>query len=149
MITRRVAVRGIIFKDGKLFCQKLRAKNSTGVNAFWSTPGGGLDPGEGLIDGLKREMIEETGIKPVVGELLFMQQFAENDKEHLEFFFHIKNVDDYNAIELEKTAHGLLEVNDMKFVDPASETILPAFLRTKDIQSTIEQQGSVEIISYL
>lgn len=29
---------------------------------FWTTPGGGLDPGEGLEDGLRRELLEETGL---------------------------------------------------------------------------------------
>jgi 8-oxo-dGTP pyrophosphatase MutT (NUDIX family) len=29
---------------------------------FWATPGGGLDPGEQLEDGLRRELHEETGL---------------------------------------------------------------------------------------
>jgi 8-oxo-dGTP pyrophosphatase MutT (NUDIX family) len=48
--TRRVNVRAIIFKEGKLFAQQLKVNG--GINAFWSTPGGGLDPNESLIDGL-------------------------------------------------------------------------------------------------
>jgi ADP-ribose pyrophosphatase YjhB (NUDIX family) len=34
---------------------------------FWTTPGGGLDPGEGFEDGLRRELREETGL----GEVAF------------------------------------------------------------------------------
>lgn len=55
---RRVNVRGIIINNqGKIFCQKLKANEQKNQN-FWCTPGGGLDMGESLLDGLRREMIE-------------------------------------------------------------------------------------------
>jgi ADP-ribose pyrophosphatase YjhB (NUDIX family) len=149
MITRRIAVRGIILKDGKIFCQKLQNKTTGRVNSFWATPGGGLDPGESLAKGLEREMIEETGITPQIGNLLFIQQFIEGEKEHLEFFFHIKNVDDYEAIDLSGTTHGLIEIADMEFVDPTAGNVLPKFLQTIDIQKAIDQQKPTEVFSYI
>jgi len=149
MVTRRIAVRGIILKDGKVFCQKLQDKTTGRVNGFWSTPGGGLDPGEGLVAGLKREMIEETGISPEIGNLLFIQQFVEGEKEHLEFFFHIKNVDNYESIDLSQTTHGLIEINDMEFVDPTEGNVLPKFLQTIDISGAIEQNKPTEVVSYI
>ena len=149
MITRRVATRGIIFKDGKIFCQKLHDKTTGRVNGFWSTPGGGLDPGESLVAGLTREMIEETGIAPEVSNLLFIQQFVENEQEQLEFFFHIKNVDDYETIDLSQTTHGLIEINDMDFVDPTEGNVLPKFLQTIDISGAIGQNKPTEVVSYI
>jgi 8-oxo-dGTP pyrophosphatase MutT (NUDIX family) len=149
MITRRIAVRGIILKDGKIFCQKLQDKKTGRLNDFWSTPGGGLDPGESLVTGLEREMIEETGIRPDIGNLLFIQQFTEGEKEHLEFFFHIKNVDDYETIDLSQTTHGLIEINDMEFVDPTAGNVLPKFLQTVDINDAIEQQKPTQVFSYI
>lgn len=149
MITRRIAVRSIILKDGKLFCQKLQDKKTGRLNSFWSTPGGGLDPGESLVAGLKREMIEETGIVPEIGNLLFIQQFAEGEKEHIEFFFHIKNASDYETIDLSQTTHGLAEINDMEFIDPTAGNILPDFLQTIDIAAAIEQQKPTEVFTYI
>ena len=51
----KITVRGIIHLDGKLFLQKL--KHGSQTRSFWSTPGGKLDAGEGLISGLRREII--------------------------------------------------------------------------------------------
>jgi ADP-ribose pyrophosphatase YjhB (NUDIX family) len=133
MQERRIAVRGIIFKDGKLLCQKLTAYRRDDRD-FWCTPGGGLDIGEQLEDGLRREMIEETGIDPKIGRLLFMQQFSEDGKkEQMEFFFLIENPEDYMAINLEETTHGVLEIEQVEFINPKTEVVLPAFLQTIDL----------------
>lgn len=133
MQERRIAVRGIIFKDGKLLCQKLTAYRRDNRD-FWCTPGGGLDMGELLEDGLKREMIEETGIEPKIGRLLFMQQFTEDGKkEQMEFFFLIENPEDYEVIDLAATSHGVEEVELVEFIDPKEHVVLPDFLQEIDL----------------
>ena len=137
MAARRVNVRGIIFKDGKLLVTKFRQKDDS-ESTYWGTFGGGLDIGESFAIGLHREMIEETGVAPEIGNLLFMQQFNDGKKEHLELFFHIKNANDYAEIKLEETSHGILELVRQKFVDPKSNFILPAFLSEIDIQAHID-----------
>lgn len=138
---RRVCVRGIIFKDGKLFCQELKNKDGTG-RGFWCVPGGGLEFGESLIDGVRREIVEETGVTPAVGKLLFVQQYSEDTttsehdtQEFLEFFFHIENPADFEEINLESTSHGMLEVSRCDFIDPRANIILPKFLQILDIES--------------
>ena len=138
MATRRIATRGIIFKNGKLLCQKLTAYRRQDRD-FWCTPGGGLDDGETLQDGLHREMIEETGITPKIGRLLFVQQFSEDgEKEQMEFFFHIENADDYESIDLATTTHGEEEIEQVAFIDPHEQFVLPKFLQTVDIQKYID-----------
>ena len=149
---RRVNVRGVIVNDkGELFCQRLTARNSDGRD-FWCTPGGGLDLGEEITDGLKREMIEETGISPEIGSLLFIQQFAESGEnsahgpnEQLEFFFHITNWQDYETINLEATSHGVAEIAECGFVDPKTTHVLPAKLREIDVAAVIAQAGNVAV----
>ena len=138
MQERRVAVRGIIFKDGKLLCQKLTAYRRNDRD-FWCTPGGGLDMGELLEDGLRREMIEETGIEPKVGRLLFVQQFTEDGKkEQMEFFFLIENPEDYETIDLAATTHGVEEVEEVEFIDPKEHIVLPDFLQKIDLKNYVE-----------
>jgi len=136
MQNRRVAVRGIIIKDGKLLAVRLKqykGRIDDEGQDFWCVPGGTVDIGEPLISALEREMTEETGIKPVIGNLLYIQQFAHKDWEHLEFFFHITNADDYAHIDLDKTTHGAVEIAEIDFIDPAAHTLMPMFLRVQDI----------------
>ena len=144
---RRITTRGIIYKNGKIFAQKL--KRGEGTTDYWCTPGGGLDPSESLHDGLVREMIEETGIAPEIGKLLYVQQYREeNGREYLEFFYHVTNVDDYETIDLANTTHGEIEVAEYGFIDPSKENILPKFLQTADIAKDIEA-GQMQEFSYL
>ena len=135
------------YKNGKIFAQKL--KRGEGTTDYWCTPGGGLDPHESLQAGLVREMIEETGVSPEIGKLLYIQQYhEENGREYLEFFYHITNVDDYETIDLASTTHGEIEVAEYGFIDPAQENILPAFLQSTDIAKDIET-GQVQEFNYL
>lgn len=130
--TRRVAVRGIIFNDGKIFAVKQKDAEGMPVD-YWCTPGGGLNDGESIRDGLYREMIEETGIAPTIGRLLLIQQFFAGGKEQLEFFFHIENAEDYATIDLTSTSHGELEIADCDFIAADKERLLPEILQSLDL----------------
>lgn len=99
---------------------------------------------ESLHDALRREMVEETGIEPVIGRLLLIQQFATNDitshksQEQLEFFFLIENTDDYESVILENTSHGEEEVAEFGFVNPAEANLLPAILQTPEFVDVLQ-----------
>lgn len=116
-------------------------------NDYWCLPGGGLDEGEALLAGVEREMTEETGVRPVVGNLLFVQQFALGEQEFIEFFFHITNSEDYLQIDLAKTTHGEEEIEEISFVDPAMTHILPAFLTTENLEALAVGNKPTKIFS--
>jgi 8-oxo-dGTP diphosphatase len=150
-MTRRISVRGIVLHEGKLLCVRLKAYNGSirkQITDYWCLPGGGLEEGEALLNGIEREMIEETGIKPAIGNLLYVQQFTHGDKEFLEFFFHITNSRDYLAIDLSKSSHGLEEIEEVGFVDPAETYILPEFLSKEHLDEQAVA-GAVKVISLL
>ena len=67
----RTAVRGVILTpERRILLMQVREPVSGRV--LWFTPGGGLDPGENAVDGLKRELQEETGLSGMeIGPLLW------------------------------------------------------------------------------
>jgi 8-oxo-dGTP diphosphatase len=134
---RRISSRGVVLKDGKLLCvrQKSYEGSISKTNNYWCIPGGGIDAGESLVDCCAREMFEETGIKAEVGNLLYIQQFAHEGTEYLEFFFHITNAKAYENIDLSKSSHGETEIEEIAFIDPSQEEVLPRFFRDEPLQA--------------
>ncbi len=108
-----------------------------------------MDNGESIIDALSRELIEETGVKPIIGNLLYVQQFKEQDtgNEQLELFFHITNNQDYLHIDLSLTTHGEEEIEEFAFVDPTETQIKPTFLMTEKFINL--DSRPTKIFSYL
>lgn len=137
-------------QDGKLLAVKLKPYTGsiTKSAGYWCLPGGGLEDGESLIDGVTREMIEETGVSPDVGNLLYIQQFSYQDVDYLEFFFHIRNGQDYGTIDLSKTSHGDTEIAEIAFIDPANSDIKPLFLATEDLIAKAISNSPATIFSY-
>jgi ADP-ribose pyrophosphatase YjhB (NUDIX family) len=146
-MTQHITVRAIIYKDHSLFLLKQIGRD--GINNFWSTPGGHLEPGESIEQGLIREMIEETGVTPVIGSLLYVHQFRDkHDEEKLEFFFHVTNADDYVDIDLSTTTHGQQEISEYGFVTLKDNDVRPKFLQDDALAIAIES-GSTQLKSYL
>jgi 8-oxo-dGTP diphosphatase len=62
-----VGVGGVIIRDGRAL---LIRRGSEPLKGEWSIPGGILEVGETLIEGVMRELLEETGLKVKVLELI-------------------------------------------------------------------------------
>ena len=60
------AVAAVMVRDGKLLLIKRGVEPSKGK---WSVPGGRVEWGETLIEAVKREVREETGLEIEVGEV--------------------------------------------------------------------------------
>ena len=142
-MNRRIAARAIIADGNKLFC--VRQKHYTGravteISDFWCTPGGGVDDREDLMRAIEREITEELGIQPIIGNFLYVQQFVHKDTEHIEFFFHVTNTDDFRDIDLSKASHGDAEIAEYGFITSDSIAplpILPTFLQSVSLAEDI------------
>jgi ADP-ribose pyrophosphatase YjhB (NUDIX family) len=151
MQKRRITVRGLICKDNQLLCVRHKINRNRNLDKgkdYWSTPGGGVEPGESLSVALKRELVEELGVEPKIGDLLFIHQFIHNNEERLEFLLNILNPEDYSRVDLNKTTHGAIEIAEVSFINPKNEKLLPEFLKSIDIDKCIKS-GKTEIVSYI
>jgi len=102
-----IRCRGIIIHNDKLLVVKM------GENEHYAFPGGHLEWGEDIKECLSRELIEELGIKPEIGRLLYVSSFIEKEIKHsIEFMFEITNGEDYLDLDsLERThSHELSEI---------------------------------------
>ena len=110
-----IRTRGIILHDNELLVVK-----HTPDADFYALPGGHLEYGENIHECTSRELVEELGVKPVIGRLLYVNNFKEeNGTQSVEFFFEIINSSEYRNIDgLERThAHEIFEMIWLKQSD--------------------------------
>ena len=63
MLKSYVATRALIRNKDKFLILKSRNSGENDNSIGWETPGGRLEEGEEIMDGLNRELAEETGLK--------------------------------------------------------------------------------------
>jgi len=107
-----IRCRAIIIHEGKLLVVR-----HAGNVSFAALPGGHLEWGEDVKECLSREIVEELGIKPVIGKLLYISTFedAENTQP-MEFFFEVTNGADYLNVEHLTRTHAY-ELSEIIWVD--------------------------------
>lgn len=140
-----ITVRAIVIKSGKLLLVKHGSYGGKPSNDYYCTIGGHLDEGEDIIGGLRREVLEETGVKAKIGRLLFVQQY-QDEAEYLEFFFELTNSDDFEKVDLSKASHGH-EIAEIGFINPKNIKVLPKFLQEIDF-SNLAENSSVKFFNY-
>lgn len=69
----RVGVKALVIRGGLLLCVRKRDESGD----ICSFPGGGQEPGETLVEAVRREFREEVGLDVEVGELLFVREYRD------------------------------------------------------------------------
>lgn len=104
----RSAARAVVVCDGSLLVTKMRDRQGV----YYILPGGGQQPGETLEDTVRRECLEEVGIKVNIIRLLYVREYIgknHNFSKRHAAFHQIEHV-------------FLCEVEDPKKACPGSET---------------------------
>ena len=84
----QVRVTGILVEDGKI----LIVKQTISTERAWSLPGGRVEKGETLAEGMLREMEEETGLQTAIVKLLYLCEKPEVNPPLLHITFLLKKV---------------------------------------------------------
>ena len=76
-IVLQVAAKAVVANDqGKILILRESAAHETNTKAgHYHLPGGRIEPGETFFDGLKREMLEETGLIVTAGKPLLVGEW--------------------------------------------------------------------------
>lgn len=106
----QVRVTGVLIEDGKLLLVRQRLSKSRN----WSLPGGRLEQGETLAQGLAREMEEETGLQVRVAEMLYLCDAAQSGHTLLHITFRIERTG--GALRLPDNTHDANPISDVRFV---------------------------------
>ncbi len=87
---------GLLIQDNKMLLARHVA--AFGDGDFWVPPGGGLEFGEKVVDCLRREFEEETGLQVKVGRFLYLNEFLQEPLHAIELFFEVQLASGYLAL---------------------------------------------------
>jgi 8-oxo-dGTP diphosphatase len=73
----------IMDEDERILCVRMNYATHA-----WTTPGGRVEHGESPLDALKREVLEESGLDVVVGDLVGV--YSKPYKDDIVLFFHAR-----------------------------------------------------------
>jgi 8-oxo-dGTP diphosphatase len=116
-----IRCRAVILHEDKLLVVR-----HAGDKSFAALPGGHLEWGEDPKECLRREIIEELGIEPEIGRLLYVNTFEDKDSiQPMEFFFEVRNGKDYLDLSDVESTHSY-EIEEILWVSGAGDVrILP------------------------
>lgn len=108
-----VGVGGVVISDGRVL---LIRRGGPPLEGQWSIPGGMLEVGETLLAGVRRELLEETGIDVRVGELIEVFERINLDTEGKARYHFV--VMDYLCEPVRGEARAGSDVTDVAWATP-------------------------------
>ncbi len=85
---QKIRVEAILMEEGKI----LLVQQEISEARNWSLPGGTLEAGESIEQGIKREMKEETGLDIAIEKLLYIGDRIEAEAHTVHLTFLVKRI---------------------------------------------------------
>jgi 8-oxo-dGTP diphosphatase len=129
-----VAVGGVAIHESRVL---LVRRGQPPLEGRWSIPGGILEVGETIAEGIERELMEETGVRVRVLELIEIYEKVMRDEENRPQYHFV--ILDYACEVVEGTARAGGDVTEVKW---ASEQELDALALTGAAKRVIRRAFS-------
>jgi len=113
-----IRVGGLLVHEGRI----LMVEQGRGGETYWLLPGGGVHFEETLTDALKRELLEELGLRVGVGRLLAIVESISPEPEYHKHVIHL-------VFEISASPEALPEPQEAKVINAA-------FLDEVELQSS-------------
>jgi 8-oxo-dGTP diphosphatase len=126
-----VGVGGVVIADGRAL---LIRRGHPPLEGEWSIPGGKLEVGETLLDAVRRELAEETGIEVRVGDLIEVFERIFPDGEGQPRYHYV--IVDYLCEVIGGSARAGSDVTDVAW---AEESELPKYSLTPTATRVIKK----------
>lgn len=126
-----IGVGAVIVQSGRVL---LVRRDTEPLRGEWSVPGGMLELGEKLRDGICREVQEETGLDVEVGEVLDVFDSIFTDPLGRTQYHYV--LIDYLCKPLSGEAHAASDVSDVRWV---SAEALPAIGLRESIEQVVRK----------
>lgn len=109
-----IGVGGVVISDGRVL---LIRRGGPPLQGQWSIPGGMLEVGETLIEGVRRELAEETGIQVQVRSLIEVFERIDRDASGKAQYHFV--VLDYLCEAVRGTARAGSDVSEVAWATPS------------------------------
>jgi ADP-ribose pyrophosphatase YjhB (NUDIX family) len=107
----KIRATGLLVFDDKI----LIVKQKVNENRNWSLPGGRVEENEIIVEGLKREILEETGIVIKCIRLLYLCEKINSNERYLHITFLVEKTG--GEIKLPTNEYDENPISDVKFIN--------------------------------
>ena len=134
IINQRIACKAVIVKNGKVLVLREASYDEATQVGRYGFPGGRLNPGEPFLDGLQREVREETGLVVSIGKPIFIGEWfpviKEVKNQIVAIFFVCEPITDVVTLSEEHDEYkwiNLAESEEMNFMSPENDVLTTYF----------------------